>query len=253
MASDLKDKVVLVTGASTGIGAAVAKGFAANGARVAVHYGSSSDDAQAVNSAIRASGGVSDAFQADVRSTEEVHGLVAKVVAEFGALDVLVCNAGGLVARRALPELTPEFYAEVMDLNVRSVMDCCVAAIPHLVQSQGSVVVTGSLAARMGGGNGASLYAGAKAAIGNMVRAYAREYGGQGVRFNAVSPGTISTLFHERHTPKDVLDGIQASIPMKRLGTPEDCVGAYLYLASSAMSGYVTGQVIEVNGGQLMP
>ena len=100
---------------------------------------------------------------------------------------------------------------------------------------------------------GASIYAGAKAAVQNMVRNYAKEFAEQGVRVNAVSPGTIYTLFHERHTPPEALEAITQTIPMKRLGRPEDCVGTYLYLGSNALSGYVTGQVIEVNGGQLMP
>ncbi len=250
---DLAGKTVLVTGASTGIGAAVAKGFAGCGAKVAIHCGSSLAEAEAVHAEIGQAGGTSKVFQADVRSTESVYSLVESVVAEFGALDVLVCNAGGLVGRVGLQELTAKFYEEVMTLNVRSVMESCAAAIPHLIKTQGNVIVTGSLAARMGGGAGASLYAGAKAAVENMVRNYAREFAEQGVRFNAVAPGTIYTLFHEKHTPSNVLDAIKGTIPMKRLGTPEDCVGTYLYLASNAMSGYVTGQVVQVNGGQLMP
>ena len=253
MTQDLAGKVVLVTGAGTGIGAAVAKGFGACGAKVAVHCGSSLTAAQAVAAEIAEAGGSAEVFQADVTSGAAVQGLVAAVTESFGGLDVLVCNAGGLVARRNLAELTADFYDEVMTLNVRSVMDCCAAAIPHLLERKGNVIVTGSLAARMGGGGGASLYAAAKAAVENMVRAYAREFGAQGVRFNAVAPGTIYTAFHEKHTPPEVLTAIEASIPMKRLGTPEDCVGTYLYLASDALSGYVTGQVVEVNGGQLMP
>lgn len=250
---DLANKVVLVTGASTGIGAAVAKGFAAHGAKVAIHYGTSENEARSVQTDIASAGGVSEVFQADMRASEEVTNLISSVVKTYGGIDILVCNAGGLVARHGLAELDDAFYREVMDLNVKSVMDCCSAAIPHLLETGGNVIVTGSLAARMGGGKGASLYAGAKAAVQNMVRAYASEFASQGVRFNAVSPGTIKTLFHEKHTAPDVLAAIEASIPMKKLGTPQDCVGAYLFLGSNEMSGYVTGQVVEVNGGQLMP
>lgn len=253
MFNDLEGKVVLITGASTGIGAAAAKGFAECGARVAIHYGSSEKEAQAVHDAISAKGGNSKIFQADVRSTEANKKLVEDVVAEFGQLDVVIANAGGLVGRSGLEEITTEFYDEVMNLNVRSVVELCAAAMPHLVKTKGNVIATGSLAAHVGGGAGASLYAGAKAAIHNMVRAYAKQYADKGVRFNAVSPGTIYTLFHIKNTPKDVLESITQTIPLKRLGTPEDCVGTYLYLASDKMSGYVTGQAVEVNGGQLMP
>lgn len=253
MLQDLKDKTVLVTGASTGIGAAVAKGFARCGSKVAVHCGSSLEEATAVRQEISDGGGIAEVFQADVRSTDQIRELIASVVGKFGGLDILVCNAGGLVARRNLVELTGDFYDEVMTLNVRSVMDCCAAAAPYLIEAGGNIIVTGSLAARMGGGGGASLYAGAKAAVENMVRNYARELADKGVRVNAVAPGTIYTLFHERHTPPETLDAIKSTIPMKRLGTAEDCVGTYLYLASDMMSGYVTGQVVQINGGQLMP
>ncbi|NQZ30745.1 MAG: SDR family oxidoreductase [Oceanospirillaceae bacterium] len=117
----------------------------------------------------------------------------------------------------------------------------------------GKVQITGSLATHVGGGAGASIYVGAKAAVHNMVRAYAKEFAADGVRFNLVSPGTIYTLFHQVHTAPAVLESIKATIPLQCLGAPEDCVGSYLYLASDQMSGYVTGQAVEVNGGQLMP
>ncbi|MCL6415108.1 SDR family oxidoreductase [Aestuariirhabdus sp. Z084] len=253
MMNDYKDKVVLVTGASTGIGAAVATGFANCGAKVAIHYGNSEEQAQAVQDEITKAGGTAKIFQADVRSSEANRKLISDVVAEYGRLDVVVSNAGGLVKRAGLQEITNDLYDEVMNLNVRSVMELCSAAIPHLIETQGNVIITGSLAAHVGGGAGASIYAAAKAAVHNMVRAYAKEFAEQGVRFNAVSPGTIYTLFHQVHTPENVLEGIKQSIPLKRLGTPDDCVGTYLYLGSNALSGYVTGQAIEVNGGQLMP
>ncbi|WP_417768772.1 SDR family NAD(P)-dependent oxidoreductase [Stappia sp.] len=248
----MKDKVVLVTGGSTGIGAATAKAFAANGAKVAINYARSTDAAQAVCDEIKAAGGVADLFQADVSQSSQARDVVDAVVRRFGQLDVLICNAGGLVDRKGLLDLTDEFYDQVLDLNVRSVVASCAAAIPHLEKTRGNVIVTGSVASQIGGGAGASLYAASKAAVQNLVKTYSKEFAGKGIRFNSVSPGTIYTLFHERHTKPEVLDMITKSIPMGRLGKPEDCAGAYLFLASHDLAGYITGQTIEVNGGQFM-
>lgn len=247
------DKVVLVTGASTGIGAAVAKGFAKSGAKVAINYGSSHAEAKEVLAEIVGQSGEAELFPADLRDTAAVKKMVEDVVAKFGRIDVLVCNAGGLVDRVGLEAMSDEFYDSVMDLNVRSVVSTCSAAIPHLSKSKGNVIITGSVATKVGGGAGASLYAASKAAAQNLIKTYGKEYAAEGIRFNSVSPGTIYTLFHEKHTSPEVLKNIAASIPMKRLGTPEDCVGAYLFLASNELAGYITGQAVEVNGGQLMP
>lgn len=253
MTINFDNKVVLVTGASTGIGAAVAKGFAECGATVAINYGSSHAEANEVLADISAKAGKAELFPADLRDSVAVRKMVADVIAKFGRIDVLVCNAGGLVDRVGLDAMTDEFYESVMDLNVRSVVSTCSAALPHLKESRGNVIITGSVASKVGGGAGASLYAASKAAVQNLLKTYAKEHAGDGIRFNSVSPGTIYTLFHKKHTSPQVLENITASIPMKRLGTPEDCVGAYLFLASDELAGYITGQAVEVNGGQLMP
>lgn len=248
-----KDKVVLITGASTGIGAAAAKAFAKCGAKVAINYGSSADKAAEVRSEILENNGVAELFQADVSNPAEASAMVAAVAEKFGGIDVVVCNAGGLVDRKGLLEITDTFYDDVMDLNVRSVVATCAAAVPYLEKTRGNVIVTGSVAAQFGGGAGASLYAASKAAVQNLVKTYAKEHAGKGIRFNSVSPGTIYTLFHQKHTKPEVLEAITRTIPMGRLGTPEDCAGAYLFLASDDLAGYLTGQTIEVNGGQFMP
>ena len=110
-----------------------------------------------------------------------------------------------------------------------------------------------SIAARHGGGGGAIIYAGAKGFISTATRGWAKELVGDNIRVNAVSPGVITTPFHERYSTAEQLKAMQATIPMNRLGTADECAGTFIYLASDAMSGYVTGQVIEVNGGQYMP
>jgi 3-oxoacyl-[acyl-carrier protein] reductase len=137
---------------------------------------------------------------------------------------------------------------------VRSVVAAIQAAVPHLkAAGGGSVINTSSVAARNGGGPGSALYGGAKAFVSNMTRNLARELAPDGIRVNAVAPGVIMTPFHERFSTPELLEQLRKGIPMGKLGAPEDCVGAFLFLASPGMSGYITGQTIEVNGGQLMP
>ncbi len=254
MLEDLKGKRVLVTGASTGIGAAVARGFAAAGARVAVHYHASASEAEAVVAEIGGAGGSALALEADLGGRSGAAELVEEAAARLGGLDVLVNNAGALLRRAPLGEIDDALFDRVLDLNVRSVVMASQAAVPHLKKAGGgSIINTSSVAARNGGGPGSALYGGAKAFVSNVTRNMARELAPQGIRVNAVAPGVIMTPFHERYSSPELLEQMRRSIPMGRIGKAEDCVGAYLFLASPALSGYVTGQTIEVNGGQIMP
>ena len=255
MAQDLKDKVVLITGASTGIGAAVARAFGKLGARVAVHYNSSQAPAQEVLNDIQASGAQACLLQADVRDSVQCRQLVDDTVQRFGRIDVLINNAGALVQRAPIESITDALFDEVVHLNVRSAMMCSAAAVEAMRRqgSGGAIINVTSVAARHGGGAGASLYAGSKGFVSTMTRGLAKELVKDGIRVNAVAPGVITTPFHDRFSTPAMLEAFKATIPMNRLGSPEECTGAFVYLASEAMSGYVTGQIMEVNGGQYMP
>jgi 3-oxoacyl-[acyl-carrier protein] reductase len=250
---DLAGKVILITGASTGIGAAAAIAFGHNKARVAIHYNASENPARQVAEEVRAAGGEAFLVQADVTEPEAAARVVSETVEHFGRLDVLVNNAGGLVSRTPIKEYTDEYVAAVLALNVEQVVRFVREGVSHMRVQGGSIINVSSIAARHGGGPGSVIYAAAKGFISVATRGWAKELVKDGIRVNAVSPGVIMTPFHERYSTPEQLAAMQATIPMDRLGTPEDCIGAFLYLASDRLSGYVTGQVMEVNGGQYMP
>ena len=255
MLNDLKDKVVLITGSSTGIGAAAAVAFGKLGARVAVHYNSSQGPAEEVLGRVKATGAQAILLKGDVLESAQCQRLVDETVKAFGRIDILINNAGALVQRVPIEEITDELFDNVVYLNVRSAMMCTAASVAAMrQQGQGGVVINvTSVAARHGGGAGASLYAGSKGFVSTMTRGLAKELVKDNIRVNAVAPGVITTPFHERFSTPQMLEGFRATIPMNRLGTAEECAGAFVYLASEQMSGYVTGQIIEVNGGQYMP
>ena len=249
---DFKDKVVLITGASTGIGAACAKAFGALGAKVGVHYNSSGSAAAEVAAAVEKAGGQALMLQGDLRNTADCERIVAETAKRFNRIDVLINNAGALVKRIPITELTDEIYDEVVGLNVRSLLMCTKYAVPYMTGG-GNIINLTSVAARTGGGPGASLYAGSKGFVSTATRSLAKELIGKKIRVNAVAPGVITTPFHDKFSTAEQLESMRLTIPMGRLGTADECVGAFIYLASDQLSGYVTGQVIEVNGGQYMP
>ena len=254
IAPDLAGKSILITGASTGIGAAAARAFARAGCRVAIHYNASLNRAEEVAADVRFAGAEAFLVGGDLRSSTKAREVVAAAAGHFGGLDILVNNAGGLVQRRPVTEIDDAFFDEVINLNVRSLVAASAAAVPHMRRAgRGSIVNVTSIAARNGGGAGSVMYASAKGFVSTFTRGLAKELVRDGIRVNAVSPGVITTPFHERYSTPAMLEGFRAAIPMARLGTADECAGAFLYLASDALSGFVTGQILEVNGGQLMP
>lgn len=251
---DLRDKVALITGASSGIGAAAALAFGRHGTLVAVHYNSRKREAEAIAAEIRKAGVDAAVFQADVSSSLELGRLADEVHARFGRIDILVNNAGGFVQRALLAEASDDLIDRVFHQNARSMVALSREVIPHMRrQKSGTIINITSQAARTGGSQGSGLYSATKAYISTYTRTLAKELVGDGIRVNAVAPGIIDTPIHDGHTSPELLAQLSAGIPMRRLGRADECAGAMLFLASERLASYITGQTIEVNGGLLMP
>jgi 3-oxoacyl-[acyl-carrier protein] reductase len=184
----------------------------------------------------------------DFTRGDEVARTVNAAAGALGGLDILVNNAGSLLQRVALADLADAQWEAVIALNLSSVFYACRAALPHL-RDGARVVNVASIAAHTGGGPHSFPYAAAKGGVISLTRGLARELAPRGVRVNAISPGTVLTPFHERFSTPERLEGIRQGIPLGRLGVPEECAGAVLFLCS-ALSAYITGEVVEINGGQ---
>jgi 3-oxoacyl-[acyl-carrier protein] reductase len=249
---DLSGRVALVTGASSGIGAASAALLGDLGAKVAIGYHQNQAGADRVHACITGRGGTSLPIRADVRRSDEIQALVATAVDAFGPVDILVNNAGSLVSRQGIADITEERWDEILDLNLKSAMLCSQAVAPSmLARKRGAIVNIVSIAGRNGGGIGAGAYASAKGGLIALTKSLARELAPHGIRVNAISPGVIDTPFHETFSTAEMMRGFVAAIPLGRVGTAAECASVIAFLASDASS-YIVGETIEVNGGQLM-
>lgn len=250
----LLGKRALVTAGAQGIGLAISRHLLAAGCDVFVHYRSSAAGAQELAAEAAAMGRRFGSASADLTSTEGCNPLVAGAVEFLGGLDVLINNAGSLIARKTLPEADDDFWAEVMSLNIGSLRRVTRAAAPHLIaaaQSRGgaSIVNLSSLAGRKGGHAGSLAYSTAKGAVLTFTRALANELGPQGVRVNALAPGLIlGTSFHNTHTSAESARATIAGIPLARGGNADDVARAAVFLASE-FDGFITGATLDVNGG----
>jgi 3-oxoacyl-[acyl-carrier protein] reductase len=246
-----RGQAVLVTGASTGIGAATARLIAENGGSVGIHYNRSEAAANALGSEIRASGSHAVVLQANLSERGEPERLVESFMKEFGSMRHLVNNAGALLRRATLAEITDDLLEKVMAVNLYSAVRTTRAAMPHLKATKGSVVNITSIAMRTGGGPGAGIYASAKGALNVFTVALAKELAPLGVRVNAVAPGVVDTPFHEKYSTLEQMARFAAATPLGRNGTPEDIASAICYLLSPAAK-FITGETIDVNGGLFM-
>jgi len=244
----LKNKCAVVTGAGRGIGRAIAEALAAVGAEVLIHYHTSKEKAEQVVETIQTNGGKAWSAGADLTDSAAVKSLFAKIEERWGTLDILVNNAGDLVQRCKPENFSDELIEAVLRVNIHTMLYSCRAAIPLLRKgTDPSIINLSSVAAHMGGLNGAALYASTKGAIHTFTRGLAKELAPD-IRVNAIAPGVTMTDFQRRHSSEQLLNGVAQRTPLKRLGTEEDMAAAAVFLCGDGAS-FITGEVIEINGG----
>src|SRR5215813_3594855 len=250
--SDFNGKVALITGASSGIGRATAERLGASGASVAINYKNNKAGAEDARKKIIAAGGRAIAIQADVSCSCGVKELVERTVGEFGPIDVLVNNAGSLVERLKILELTEERWDDVMNLNLKSAFLCSQAVAASMMERKtGTIINVSSIAGRSGGALGSIHYSTAKGALITFTKGLAKELAAYNVRVNAVSPGVIDTYFHQQFSTTQMMETYKGMIPLGRIGTPDEVAKVICFLASDSAS-FLAGETIEINGGMLM-
>ena len=248
----LEGRVALVTGASSGIGRATAEKMAELGAKVGVNYCKNQAGAEAAVAAVKKKGGDALAIQADVTKATDVARMAAELRSRWDKIDIQVNNAGDLLARTPLPEMTEEYWDRIMNLNLKSVFLCVKAVWEEMAARKSGIIVNiTSVAARNGGGPGAAAYSAAKGGLVTYTKGLARELAPHGIRVNAVAPGVIATPFHDKYSSAEQLEKFRSMTPINRIGTSEEIADVIAFLACDE-SRFMIGENVEVNGGILM-
>ena len=247
MRIDLSGKVALVTGGARDIGRATVLQLAQAGAAVAINYFGSEERANALAQQITNGGGKAIAIKADVTKQDQIEAMVANVAQQLGKIDVLVNNAGGLLARKKLDEMDEAFIDDVVAINFKSMLLVTRAALPHM--NDGATIVNlSSLAAHDGGGPSSIVYAATKGAVLTATRGLSKELAGRKIRVNCVSPGMINTTFHDTFTKPEARAATAARTSVGSEDENDDVAKAIIFLASDASS-YINGESLEINGG----
>lgn len=245
---NLKGKVAIVTGGARDLGRAISVRFAQEGAKVVVNYFDNPEDAKETLKMIEEAGSEGIIVQGDMTKAADVKRLFDTAVEKYGKeIQALVNVVGGIVGRKTITEQDEAWYDFLMDVNMRSVFLCTREAVPYM--SAGATIVNfSSLAARDGGGPGASMYATAKGAVMTFTRSMAKELGPKGIRVNSLAPGTIATSFHDRFNTPENRERLKATYALRREGEAKEVADLVIYL-SSDQSSYITGTNIDINGG----
>lgn len=254
MSDQFSERVALVTGASSGIGRTIALALGAAGARVGVHYHARRENAEEVAQQIIATGGQAVALKADVSSANDVRWMFEQFDEVFGhRLDMLVSCAGEWMDKTPITECSEAQWERMFAVNAKSRFLCCQQAARRMIsQKQGAIVNIGSVAGHTGGGGGTVPYAAAAAAVHTLTRGLARELGPHGIRVNAVAPGMIDTPMLAGRVSDETRERLQAATPLGRFGQPTEIAPLVLLLLDPRAASYITGQVIEIDGGLLM-
>ena len=250
MELSLKGKTALVTGGNIGIGRGVVLALSRCGADIALTYYSHEQEASETANMVRELGSSAHIFQLDATDSGQVHKVIAEASECLGGhIDILMNNAGHLVGRETIADMSDEHWFKTINVNLSSTFFCTRAVLPYMNTGWGRIVNMSSLAARNGGGPGASAYAASKGAVIALTRALSKELAGRGITVNAVAPGLIlETPFHETFSTREGIDSTIEATPVKRAGTPEDVAGAVLCFVTE-LGSFITGEIIEINGG----